>query len=297
MGDNMEIKEILSKLEYNTGSFPYKAVQEAITQKDKIIPELLKILEYVKKNIRQIEEQPAYMAHIYAMFLLAQFREKRAYPHIVDIFSHPADTSDNIGGDFLTEDLARVLASVCHGDTTLIEQLVENMDADEYVRNAGLRALLTLVVNSKKTRKEVMDYYKSLFREKLEREPSMVWNGLVSCSSHLCAEEIYEDIKKVYEDDLVDPFFINLEDVDELLSMGWEKNLSHLKKDPHYQFVEDTISCMEWWACFQPKRKVKHKPLKSSIIKSKHKKIGRNDPCPCGSGKKYKKCCGSVANR
>ena len=26
----------------------------------------------------------------------------------------------------------------------------------------------------------------------------------------------------------------------------------------------------------------------------KEKKIGRNDPCPCGSGKKYKKCCGSV---
>lgn len=23
-------------------------------------------------------------------------------------------------------------------------------------------------------------------------------------------------------------------------------------------------------------------------------KIGRNDPCPCGSGKKYKKCCGAV---
>ena len=23
----------------------------------------------------------------------------------------------------------------------------------------------------------------------------------------------------------------------------------------------------------------------------KDKKIGRNDPCPCGSGKKYKKCC------
>ena len=26
---------------------------------------------------------------------------------------------------------------------------------------------------------------------------------------------------------------------------------------------------------------------------SKNKKIGRNDPCPCGSGKKYKKCCGA----
>jgi SEC-C motif domain protein len=25
-------------------------------------------------------------------------------------------------------------------------------------------------------------------------------------------------------------------------------------------------------------------------------KVGRNDPCPCGSGKKYKKCCGAAAN-
>ncbi|WP_300390609.1 SEC-C metal-binding domain-containing protein [Fusobacterium sp.] len=24
----------------------------------------------------------------------------------------------------------------------------------------------------------------------------------------------------------------------------------------------------------------------------KKRKIGRNEPCPCGSGKKYKKCCG-----
>jgi len=30
-------------------------------------------------------------------------------------------------------------------------------------------------------------------------------------------------------------------------------------------------------------------------IRRKEKKVGRNDPCPCGSGKKYKKCCG--ANR
>ena len=29
----------------------------------------------------------------------------------------------------------------------------------------------------------------------------------------------------------------------------------------------------------------------------KHKKIGRNDPCPCGSGKKYKKCCGSITKK
>ena len=29
-----------------------------------------------------------------------------------------------------------------------------------------------------------------------------------------------------------------------------------------------------------------------TVRKSARDKIGRNDPCPCGSGKKYKKCCG-----
>jgi preprotein translocase subunit SecA len=28
-------------------------------------------------------------------------------------------------------------------------------------------------------------------------------------------------------------------------------------------------------------------------VTRQEKKVGRNDPCPCGSGLKYKKCCGS----
>ena len=33
------------------------------------------------------------------------------------------------------------------------------------------------------------------------------------------------------------------------------------------------------------------KPQPVTVKKSE--KVGRNDPCPCGSGKKYKKCCGA----
>lgn len=36
----------------------------------------------------------------------------------------------------------------------------------------------------------------------------------------------------------------------------------------------------------------KSEPVKQKPIINKEKTIGRNDPCPCGSGKKYKKCCG-----
>jgi preprotein translocase subunit SecA len=31
----------------------------------------------------------------------------------------------------------------------------------------------------------------------------------------------------------------------------------------------------------------------NQTVKRESEKIGRNDPCPCGSGKKYKKCCGA----
>ena len=34
---------------------------------------------------------------------------------------------------------------------------------------------------------------------------------------------------------------------------------------------------------------LKKRPVRKTVAQ----KVGRNDPCPCGSGKKYKKCCGS----
>jgi preprotein translocase subunit SecA len=37
------------------------------------------------------------------------------------------------------------------------------------------------------------------------------------------------------------------------------------------------------------------KPINKPIV-NKGAKVGRNDPCPCGSGKKYKKCCGAVGS-
>lgn len=52
----------------------------------------------------------------------------------------------------------------------------------------------------------------------------------------------------------------------------------------------------QWDAIFSPeKRKDIQKQWRESKIVVNHNKIGRNDPCPCGSGKKYKKCCGKNA--
>ncbi len=49
----------------------------------------------------------------------------------------------------------------------------------------------------------------------------------------------------------------------------------------------------EWDAIFDENtRKALYKEQKSSTTIVKEPKIYPNDPCPCGSGKKYKKCCG-----
>jgi hypothetical protein len=283
---NPEIQKILNELEYNTGKFPREAVSAAIANREQIIPELLKIIEHATQNIQEIWDQPRYIAHIYAMFLLAQFREERAYPLIVNFFSIPGEITLDVTGEVVTEDLPRILASVCGGDTRLIKSLVENDDANGYVRSTALRSLLALLACGEKSREEIIHYYQSLFRGKLKREYSFVWDGLVDCSSELYPAELYEDIQQAFQDDLVDPFFIDLKDVERNLSDGKEKVIERLKNDRQYQLIEDTISEMQGWACFnEPKPRPKPQPV------VKKKKIGRNEPCPCGSGKKYKKCC------
>ena len=44
-----------------------------------------------------------------------------------------------------------------------------------------------------------------------------------------------------------------------------------------------------------PKREeVLKAPTHHNMTLRRSNKVGRNDPCPCGSGKKYKNCCGAV---
>jgi len=292
----MEIQEIFNALQLNTGQFPRKAVEEAVANQAAITPGLLAILEWAEQNVQEIADQPQYMAHIYALFLLAQFREKRAYALIAKFFSIPGEITLDITGDVVTEDLARILASVSYGATSVMEALVENEDINEYVRNAALRGMLTLVACGAIPREDLIAYCQSLFHGKLAREPSHIWNGLAAVSTDLYPDELFEDLKKAYEDGLIDPFFMRFKDVQQDMELGKETVLARLRSSRKYTLIEDSIQEMEGGACFeQPKRKLPKRKLPSFPIAQalkKSLKVGRNQPCPCGSGKKYKKCCG-----
>jgi len=216
----METAEILNEFEKATGRFARAAVEEAVARREEITPELLRILEETVNRAAQIDAEGDYMAHLYAMFLLAQFRDTRAYPLVVRFASLRGDLLDSLCGDFITEDLGQVLASVCGGDLSGIQSLIENEDVDEWVRGAALSSLVTLVAAGQKSRDEIVNYFAGLFRGKLVRQWSHAWDTLVSYTSDLYPEELLDDIEQAYEEGLVDPGYIGFDDVKRGLGRG-----------------------------------------------------------------------------
>jgi hypothetical protein len=301
----METAEILHQFERATGRFAGAAVQAAVALREEVTLELLRILEETVVRAAQLDAEGGYMAHLYAMFLLAEFRETRAYPLVVRFASLPGDLLDSLCGDFITEDLGRVLASVCGGELAGIQSLIETEATDEWVRGAALSSLVTLVAAGQKSRDEIVSYFASLFRGKLVRQWSHVWDTLVSYSSDLYPEELLGDIERAYDEGLVDPHYIGFEDVKRDLARGKDSMLARLADNPHRRLVEDTVAEMGWWECFREDSQSRGKKATqdsarskpnpgavSSQIKNQTPKTGRNERCPCGSGKKYKKCCG-----
>jgi hypothetical protein len=154
-----------------------------------------------------------------------------------------------------TEDLGRILASVSCGDIRLMTALIENEHANEYVRVAALRGLVTLVACGEQARDDIVAYLQRLFQGGLTRDVSFVWYGLVSASNDLYPEELYDDIKHAYDDELIESGFIGLEDIDATLQRGKEHVLDELHHNPRYSLITDTITEMEWWACFHPQER------------------------------------------
>jgi hypothetical protein len=300
----MEIENILHELRYlETGHFPREALEAAIAQRETITPHLLQALEDAPRLLERLVAEEDCMLPLYAFYLLAQFRETRAYPLIVAFFSQPGELPLDMTGDFVTEDLGRVLASVSGGDTTPMKTLIEDPQVNEYTRAAAMGGLITLFVEDAITRETVIAYFRDLFQGGLEHEYSHAWDALVSHSNRIYPAELLPEIRQAFADDLIDEGFIDLPWIERTLNAGQAETLAQLRADRHYQGVEDTIQEMEWWACFQPPRPTPPPPSRRSAPPSsagtprpapppKKKKVGRNDPCPCGSGRKYKHCCG-----
>lgn len=100
----MELVEIQHHLQTFTHTFPRQVLQAAIAHREEITPWLLQVVSDTRQRAQELLDQPQAMAHIYAPYLLAQFREQQAYPLMIDLFSLPGDITLDLTGDLVIDD-------------------------------------------------------------------------------------------------------------------------------------------------------------------------------------------------
>ena len=87
-----------------------------------------------------------------------------------------------------------------------------------------------------------------------------------------------------------------IEEMDENTEVNLGYDLETLYKNMVDAKADWLYELPQWNSIFsEEKRKELYLEQKKSGTVVKGPKIGRNDPCPCGSGKKYKYCCGKNA--
>lgn len=130
---------------------------------------------------------------------------------------------------------------------------------------------------------DILDHYEQAF--------SGAFNELVK--KYDTTEELFMGFLDGIQSSLIEPLDINKIKIDSQieLKIDLEKlyfNMLEAKADYLYTLPQ-------WNNIFNQDKLneiTKAQRLSKTIVKDK--KIGRNDPCPCGSGKKYKKCCGKA---
>ena len=132
--------------------------------------------------------------------------------------------------------------------------------------------------------------------EQLLTNPDEVVKGTVKELAEKYGQEVLTMVGFLdgINDSLKEPNPNETMDEDTVVSLEFDKEL--LYKNMVDAKADWLYNLPQWDAIFdEEKKKALYLEQKKSGTVVKGKKIGRNDPCPCGSGKKYKKCCGKNA--
>lgn len=236
------------------------------------------------------------------LYLLAKWRETSAWPVFRRLLSLPGKTSLDLTGDIVTQDGPVLVASVVGGQRVELQAMIEDPDANEYCRGACLEAMACLVAWEEMPRAELVAYLKDLLKGRLPEIPENdhVFAEAVSVACDLEAWELLPEIEAAYARGAVDDGFIDWGTVLEFqagrFGSQWQKFCERHKQ------IKSIAATTSWSARSEREPDdddvdADYLPdfLPEETVPSPYvapPKVGRNDPCPCGSGKKFKKCCG-----
>jgi Protein of unknown function (DUF1186)/SEC-C motif len=185
--------------------------------------------------------------------------------------------------------------------------------ANEFVRWELFSTLAILVREERLERSRVIDFLRNCFTT-LPQETDSIWFGWQDAISRLAAGDLEPMVRQVFDNEFICTSLCDYAefktDLDDASKSGTAVAWRH---DERYTSFGSVIEEMADWACFTEMthskpgisdselRDVLHDILATRALERSSlplepeindmRFVGRNDPCPCKSGKKYKKCC------
>lgn len=269
------------------------------------------LAEFVRIST-QPDEMADSMFHLHAMHLLAEKRDKRAFKPLLQIAALDEEALDLALGDHLTESFKCCVAATCD-DESLVREFIENHQHAEWARYVLVAALTHRVIAGDSPAEPLLEWLCACgekTRQWLKDQPlsvntagdELLMGALAKAIAAIGSLSHLPTLQQWWDDGLLDPQTAGMAWYARELNRPLAERLERFSQYRH-PYVPDAIGEMSRWYCFsdefhnpRAKARVLQQPLPqppAKVLPCRHEqaKVGRNDPCPCGSGKKYKKCC------
>jgi hypothetical protein len=296
----MDAAQILHRLGTDDG-LPVDALRAASADRTAVAPVFIQAIEQHLAGRATPETKNALF---FAFHLLGEWREKSAYRPLAALLRRPRELGDVLDGA-VTETTHRVMAAVFDGDPAPLYDVIRDPEADEFVRSRMCEALAMVTLRGELPREEAARFLRACYAELDPQDECFVWNGWQSAIALLGLVELVPLVKQAFERELISRAWLSFEDFERDLQQtvsGAQPPSS--RAGQQFTLFGDTVQELSTWYAFSPERekaktraaargdsRVWYPSLSRGPAVNPFKDVGRNDPCPCGSGKKFKKCC------
>lgn len=288
----MDIDDIISEL-IADGGLPCETIRYCLDHPDEVVPTFIAILSRAASDHSVTPDESDSLFLI--VHILGELREQQAYRPLVELLRQDRQTLDELFGDAITETMPQIMISLFDGDPEPLYGLIEDAEADEFAREVALVAWTRWAydggISTEDAQSRLMGWFETLQPQK----DSNVWSAWIDAVAALRLTALNEAVREVITRGRLPPRTMFYSDYERLLRTSQEEPEEFLQWRRLFAFT-DTVGTLSKWhgfseAYLREQRQVERMPFPSETLTNPLRHIGRNDPCPCGSGVKFKKCC------
>jgi hypothetical protein len=288
----MTLDEILRALA-NVKVYPEAVIAEANLRREELLPVFLnKLAEWTAGQ--GYPKDDYYDLAAIAIYLLAEWRETTAFKPVLRFLATPH--ADDLLGDCITGDGQMLLARLFDGDRGALEGLILDETADEFVREQAIEAYVRLTQDGEIPREAARALVERLFAG-MPRQKSNAWIAVINAVSSLAFADMAPEVKRLFDENVADVTIMGYnhfeDDLREAQAGGYPGRYDRggpIERMRGWHYGGDEPE--------QPKGRLSLDEMmalagldNNAPVVNEYRGTGRNDPCPCGSGKKFKKCC------